>query len=573
MKWIKILSAGNKAKFVLLGQILIENYKVKPEEVEKALVFQEKFGGLLGSVLINMGIISEEILISALAQQLGVPRADDMDPESYDFSVFSKYDDMNEGFLVSRQWIPVGGKGDTLFFAASNPLDHEVIQYLQDFEFEWKVFISSESRLRELEGRYSLKKSEDEIDAFDFSDMMETEIDKLKELAAEAPVVNLVNSLISRAVLRGASDLHFEPYKNMYRVRFRIDGKLYDIDFLPLKMQLPVASRIKILSGMDIAERRRPQDGQISMKVASRDIDVRVSTLPLVEGESLVLRFLLKESVGYDLDHSGFEPDLAGMLKKDIGKSSGVILLTGPTGSGKTTTLYSCLNRINQEDRKIITIENPVEYQLDGINQININPEIGYDFLAALRSILRQDPDVLMVGEIRDGETAKVAMQSSLTGHMVFSTVHTNDAATAYTRLMDLGVEEYLINSSLISVIAQRLVRKICDQCAREFEPEPEVIKNYGLDTLASKAGISSIRLKEAKGCEACNQTGYKGRVAILEYLKCDSYIKSLPKDVNFIQKAQQYMKETGIRTLMEDGLLKAVKGLTTIEEVARVCG
>jgi general secretion pathway protein E len=558
---------------MLIGEILTEKYNVATKDIDKALQFQERFGGLIGSVLINMGVISEETLVAALSEQLNVKRAEDVDPEAYDLSLFVNSGVINDSFLVERRWIPVGEKAGKVYFAAVNPLDYEVIQYLQDSDIAWDVFISTESQLRELEARYSIRKNREEIDEFDFSDMMETEIDKLRELASEAPVVNLVNSLISRAVASGASDLHFEPYKNLYRVRFRVDGKLHDIDFLPLKMQLPIVSRIKILSGMDIAERRRPQDGQISMKVASRDIDIRVSTLPLAEGESLVLRFLLKESVGYVLDRLGFEPDLEEQLNRDISKSSGVILLTGPTGSGKTTTLYSCLNRINSEDKKIITIENPVEYQLDGINQINVNSEIGYDFLTALRSILRQDPDILMVGEIRDGETARVAMQSSLTGHLVFSTIHTNDAATAYTRLIDLGVEEYLINSSLISVIAQRLVRRVCPECARAVDPDPGVIKAYNLEAVAEKNGVSSLTLKEPVGCPSCNQTGFKGRVAILEYLRCTPFIKSVPKDGTFQQSVEAYMKERGIRNLMEDGLLKVIKGITTIEEVVRVCG
>ncbi|MCK5097675.1 MAG: Flp pilus assembly complex ATPase component TadA [Desulfobacteraceae bacterium] len=558
---------------MLLGQLLIKQYNIKPEDIEKALQFQERFGGLIGGILLNMGIISEETLVNALSEHLNLIKAEDIDPEEYDSSAFSESGFINETFLVKRHWIPVGEKADIFYFAALNPLDYEVMQYLQDFESPWKVLIATETYLRELETRFNMKKSQSEIEDFDFSGMMETEIDKLKELASEAPVVNLVNSLISRAVVRGASDLHFEPYKNMCRVRFRIDGKLHDIDFLPLNMQLPVASRIKILSGMDIAERRRPQDGQITMKVASRDIDIRVSTLPLAEGESLVLRFLLKESVGYVLEHLGFEANLEKQLNSDISKTSGVILLTGPTGSGKTTTLYSCLNRINSEDKKIITIENPVEYQLDGINQINVNPDIDYNFLTALRSILRQDPDILMVGEIRDGETARVAMQSSLTGHLVFSTIHTNDAVTAYTRLIDLGIEEYLINSSLISVIAQRLVRKVCPDCAGTYQPDPGMIETYDLENIAERSGISSLTLKKPNGCSACNQTGYKGRVAILEYLQCTPYIKSLPKDTDFPLKASAYMEENGIRTLKQDGLLKVVKGITTIDEVARVCG
>ena len=558
---------------MLLGRILIENYGVKPADVEKGLQFQQRFGGLFGSILLNMGIISEETLVAALSEQLEILNADQIDPEAYDYHAFSALENFNENFLLERRWVPVGQREGVYCFAALNPLDHEAMQYLQDFDFPWQVFIATETRLREIEAQYNIEKSQDEIDAGDFTDMVETEIDKLKELASEAPVVNLVNSMISRAIAKEASDLHFEPYKNMYRVRFRIDGHLHDIDFLPLNLQLPVASRIKILAGMDIAERRRPQDGQITMRVASQEVDIRVSTLPLAEGESLVLRFLLKESVSYVLERLGFEPDLESWLLRDIVKSSGVILLTGPTGSGKTTTLYSCLNRINSEDKKIITIENPVEYQLDGINQININPDIGYDFLNALRSILRQDPDVLMVGEIRDGETARVAMQSSLTGHLVFSTVHTNDAITAYTRLIDLEVQEYLINSSLISVIAQRLVRRICPACAREVAPDAGLIKTYNLETVAEQCGASSLTLKEPVGCPACNQTGFKGRVAILEYLQCTPFIRSIPKDSDFKQKVADYMKENAIRSLMEDGLVKAVKGMTTIDEVARVCG
>jgi general secretion pathway protein E len=555
-----------------LGDLLVKAHGVKKEEIEKALLFQERFGGLLGSILLNMGIISEETLVAALSRQLDIARTNTIDPAGYDLSDFEKTG-MNETFLMKRQWVPLGQKEDTFYFAAINPLDYEVRQYMQHLDVPWDVLLSTESEFRELEARFSMEKSSKEIEALEFGDLMETELDKLKELASEAPVVNLVNSLISRAVVRGASDLHFEPYKNMYRVRYRIDGKLYDVDYLPFNMQMPVASRIKILSGMDIAERRMPQDGQISTKVASREVDIRVSTLPLAEGESLVLRFLLKESVSYVLEHLGFEKDIEKNIHRDIQKSSGVILLTGPTGSGKTTTLYSCLNHINSEDKKIITIENPVEYQLSGINQINIKPDIGYGFLTALRSILRQDPDVLMIGEIRDGETARVAMQSSLTGHLVFSTVHTNDAATAYTRLIDLGVEEYLINSSLVSVIAQRLARRICPECATAFVPDPAMVKTYHLEAAAEAAGVTSLRLKQPVGCPACNQTGYKGRVAVIEYLNCTPYIKSTPKDAGFQEKVRLYMEKEHILSLMQAGMVKVVNGVTTIDEVARVCG
>lgn len=565
------LSAGNKE--MLLGEILVEKYGVSHPEIEKALQFQIKYGGLIGSILLNMGIISEETLISALSEQLNLMTFKDIVRDTVDFISKTITFDLNIPFLLERNWIPVMEENSRIFFASINPLDYEVIQYLQNKRIVWDTYLVTESQFRELEGEFKLSGDAGDVDNFVVSDLLDSEVEKLRELASEAPIVNLVNSLVSKAIGRGASDLHFEPYKNMYRVRFRIDGILHDIDFLPLKMQLPIASRIKILSGMDIAERRRPQDGQISMKVSSKDIDIRVSTLPLTNGESLVLRFLVKESIGYDLDHLGLEKDLITALNEDISKTAGVILLTGPTGSGKTTTLYSCLNRINSEDKKIITIENPVEYQLDGINQIDVHPEIGYDFVTALRSILRQDPDVIMIGEVRDGETARVAMQSSLTGHLVFSTVHTNDAPTAYTRLIDLGLQEYLINSSLISVIAQRLVRRVCSECAVPDRLDQNKIIAYGLGTLADKFGIELTNIRSARGCTACSQTGYRGRIGIMEYLRCTPSLKTLPKDTAFSIHAKTYMAENNIRTLREDGMLKVIKGATTLDEVLRVCG
>lgn len=556
---------------MLLGEILVEKYGVDPGDIEKALQFQAKFEGMLGSILINMGIISEETLVSALSDQLNLKTFKAININEVDFGQPLPLENINIPFLLQRRWLPLNEENGTIFFAAANPLDYEVTQYLSSLSVNWDTYLVTESQFRELESEYSLAQGTNGMGSLDISDILDTEIDKLRELASEAPIVNLVNTFIARAVSRGASDLHFEPYKNMYRVRFRIDGILHDIDFLPLKMQLPVASRIKILSGMDIAEKRKPQDGQISMKVSSKSLDIRVSTLPLAEGESLVLRFLVKEALKYDLENLGLEPDLVKLLHEDISKSAGVILLVGPTGSGKTTTLYSCLNKINSEDKKIITIEDPVEYRLDGINQIQVRPEISYDFLSALRSILRQDPDIIMIGEIRDRETARVAMQSSLTGHLVFSTLHTSDAPTAYTRLIDLGVEEYLINSSLISVIAQRLVRKVCPYCAKPISLDYATIKTYGLDVLAKKYNIKTLQAMEAVGCPACNHTGYKGRVGIMEYLRCTPEIKTMPKDSNFLSEARKYMSDSGIRSLSEDGFLKVIKGITTIDEVLRV--
>ena len=367
--------------------------------------------------------------------------------------------------------------------------------------------------------------------------------------------------------------MHLEPYEGRYRARFRVDGVLHEAEVIPASKQLPIVTRLKILSGMDIAERRRPQDGKIEMKIANQDIDIRVSALPLNDGESIVMRFLRKESVRYEMSVLGLSQDIEQSIREDIKKTAGVVLLTGPTGSGKTTTLYTFLNALNNDDVKIITLEDPVEYQLEGINQVQVNSEIGFDFAAGLRSIVRQDPDVIMLGEIRDKETAQIALQSALTGHLVFSTVHTNDAASAYTRLLDLGVEEFLLNAALISVVAQRLARKVCEHCATSDPDSIELIKQYDLDNIATKFSLDKINLQRGTGCEKCAHTGYKGRLAITEYLACDDTIKSTPKDADFIQKAKVHNASRNRRTLLEDGLYKAILGQTTIDEVVRVAG
>jgi len=556
-----------------LGEILIQHHDVSAPDIDRALKFQTQYGGRLGTILINMGIIGEDTLVSALATQLNLPTFQDIERDQINFNQMELSSDIDINFLLRHYWLPLSKSDDEVSFAAVDPLKLEIVQLLNDLGISWYTYLVTETQFRELQGELELARDTEDVNNLAELSLSETEVDKLRELASEAPIVNLVNRLMARAVLQGASDLHFEPYKDMYRVRFRIDGLLHDIDFLPVSMQLPIASRIKILSGMDIAERRRPQDGQISMKVASRDLDIRASTLPLAEGESLVLRFLIKESVSYSLDHLGLAPDLVRLLTEDIRKTAGVILLTGPTGSGKTTTLYSCLNAINSEEKKIVTIEDPVEYQLDGINQIQVHPEIGYDFINALRSILRQDPDVIMVGEIRDPETARAAMQSALTGHLVFSTLHTNDAPTAYTRLIDLGLQEYLINSSLISVIAQRLVRRLCDHCAEADTDSSAVIAANKLEAMAERLGGESLKPRRPVGCNACNFTGYRGRVGIMEYLRCSPEIKSLPKDASFPGAARRYMVENGVRSLSEDGFLKYLQGITSVDEVLRVAG
>jgi general secretion pathway protein E len=473
-------------------------------------------------------------------------------------------------FLQKNDWLlfacPEGKPVQLVTFA---PLNWDVLQYLVHESIEYELIITSESDYSLI----SLKLSDTTSLTNKSGELSDVEEQRLREMASEAPTVNLLNSLITRALRMNASDMHVEPKGNRYRVRFRVDGVLHDIDTLPTRLQLPIISRLKILSGMDIAEKRRPQDGKIEMRIANIDLDIRVSALPVNQGESMVMRFLRKDSLSYDLAALGLADDTAAMIQEDLARTAGVILLTGPTGSGKTTTLYSFLNDINSEDVKIVTLEDPVEYQLPGLSQVQVRPEIGFDFSAGLRSIVRQDPDVIMVGEIRDRETCQIAMQAALTGHLVFSTVHTNDAPSAYTRLLDLGVEEFLLNAALISIIAQRLVRKLCPHCAVPSSQAEKLVSRYDLEPLATCFGLVQINLKDAVGCKHCDNTGYSGRIAVLEYLRCDDQIRVIPKDDQFLAAAKAHNKAQGGRNLLEDGLLKAMAGGTTIDEVLRVCG
>jgi general secretion pathway protein E len=348
---------------------------------------------------------------------------------------------------------------------------------------------------------------------------------------------------------------------------------LHEVDTVPINMVLPVVTRLKILAGMDIGERRRPQDGKIELRVAGEDIDIRASVLPVTDGESAVLRFLRKSALVYDIKELGLSEDIERWVLEDIAVTSGVVLLTGPTGSGKTTTLYTFLSKLNKPEVKIVTLEDPVEYQLSGINQVQVQPAIGFDFAHGLRSIVRQDPDIIMVGEIRDKETAGVAMQSALTGHLVFSTVHTNDTPSAYTRLLDLGVEEFLLNAALRSIIGQRLARRLCRHCAAPHPESAQLIADLHLQPLADRLAIATPVLLEARGCDACSGTGYKGRVAVVEYLRCDEHIRALPKGPEFLAEARRYAHDQGWRTLVEDGFAKALRGVTTVAEVLRVAG
>ncbi|CAM4416485.1 GspE/PulE family protein [Pseudoalteromonas maricaloris] len=544
----------------LFSDFLVHNYELQDSDVRRALTYQEKFGGKLEEILVNMGILDDSLIPDILASYLELSLFD----INSEFSVFVEYQYFT--YFASHNWLVLRGENETLEFVTSDPLNPVLNNWLAEHEINCTIKIASESVVKSILSEYSTNKSNvDEVSSG-------SEEQRLRDLASEAPIVNLLNSLMTRALREGASDMHIEPFRGRCRVRYRVDGVLLDIEKLPSSMQLPVVTRLKILSGMDIAEKRRPQDGKIELKLAGQEIDIRVSALPVNEGESVVMRFLRKENVTYDINVLGLSSDIETALRADIKKTAGVILMTGPTGSGKTTTLYTFLNELNNDDVKIITLEDPVEYQLPGINQVQVNSDIGFTFASGLRSIVRQDPDVIMLGEIRDKETAQIALQSALTGHLVFSTVHTNDAASAYTRLLDLGVEEFLLNAALVSIVAQRLVRKNCSHCSEPVNLEQEIIEKYLLHDLADKCN-ETLQPKAGVGCENCGFTGFKGRLAIIEYLPCDDFIRSTPKDNNFVTVARQHNLASGRRTLVEDGLLKVIKGQTTIAEVLRVAG
>jgi general secretion pathway protein E len=549
-------------------ELVLSDHGVSSEDIEKAKVYRSRAGGNLEKVLLNMGSISEEFLPSIYSQLLGAPI---ITTEQIDaWQPLESGSSLSDDFLLQNGWLLFANEeNEPLQLATFAPLNWDVLQYLYQERVPYKCIIVSEPDFGLLSSKCEGLKSVSSEQGM----LSDHEEERLREMASEAPTVNLLNSLITRALRMKASDMHVEPNGTRYRVRFRIDGVLHDIDTLPRRLQLSIISRLKILSGMDIAEKRRPQDGKIEMRIANTALDVRVSTLPVNQGESMVLRFLRTDALQYDLGALGLPTDTLRMIKDDLARTSGVVLLTGPTGSGKTTTLYTFLNYLNSDDVKIITLEDPVEYQVPGLNQVHVKPDIGFDFGAGLRSIVRQDPDVIMVGEIRDKETCQIAMQAALTGHLVFSTVHTNDAASAITRLLDLGVEEFLLNAALVSIIAQRLVRGLCSQCAVTADDQSTLISEYKLANLAKRFGVKKITLKSPVGCESCAHTGYRGRLAVLEYLSCDEQLKAIPKDDQFIANAKALNRKAGARDLKEDGLLKAMQGLTTIDEVFRVCG
>jgi len=561
-----------KVRSDLLGEILLEWKLITPEKLEIALkehLSSGKDRRRLGETLLNLGFISESDLFRALSHQL--------DLKYLTFSDFPKVipDDSYPSVKFMKQYklVPIGVEDNVLKIAMADPLDEYALQALHVFtDKSLKVFLSSEKDIMEAIEQYfggEVKMAtimegirEDDIDSIDAG--LQEDVHHLRDMAFEAPVVKLVNMVITRAVEGRASDIHIEPFENHVKVRYRIDGALNELEPLPKRLQAAVISRVKVMSRLNIAERRLPQDGRIRLRVSGRDIDLRVSTIPTIYGESVVMRILDRSNALIVLDRLGFPVDVLNEYRKLIIAPYGMLLVTGPTGSGKTTTLYASLKEINSPDKKIITIEDPIEYQIEGINQIQVMPKIGLTFANGLRHIVRQDPDIIMVGEIRDIETADIAIHAALTGHLVFSTLHTNDAPGAITRLLDMGIEGFLVASSVIGVLAQRLVRLICPACKELFTPPRELIEKISLleNDIVAYHGI---------GCEECRYTGYRGRTGIFELMIINEEMRQLILEKASADIIRQKAILQGMQVLRIDGLQKIKQGITTIEEVLRV--
>jgi general secretion pathway protein E len=539
-----------------LGEMLIERKLISNEDLERALELQKERGDKLGKTLVDMGFVAMRDVLAALSDQLDVPLVSIEGPPA----VSTETEALSPRFLRQFRCMPLSRDDHTVTLAMADPLDVETISAVRNCTgLKVSTVLAAEQEILDAIDKYygDSARGETEIDP-DGAEASE-DLEHLRDMASEAPVIRLVNAIIAQAVEKRASDIHLEPFEKEFRIRYRIDGVLYNQEPPPREMKAAMISRVKLMAKLNIAERRLPQDGRIKIKTLGREVDLRVSTLPTLYGESVVMR-LLDRSAGdfYDLGRLGFDKHMFSRMEYYTSLPHGIFLVTGPTGSGKSTTLYAALKRINQSDKKIITIEDPVEYQMDGINQLHVNPQIGLTFASGIRHIVRQDPDVIMVGEIRDRETADSAIRSSLTGHFVYSTLHTNDAPSAITRLTDMGVENYLISSSLVAVLAQRLVRLICPHCkapdVQRIAPDGEMVQCY-----------------KGRGCEICFGSGYTGRMGIFELMDLNDEIRRLIMRNEDAAEITAVARRNGMRNLREDGWLKVAQGVTTAEEVMRV--
>jgi general secretion pathway protein E len=539
-----------------LGEMLLARQLITAEDLERALELQKDRGEKIGRILVDSGFVAARDVLGALSEQLHVPLVSIDGPPA----VSPETEKLSPRFLRQFRCLPVALHESTLTLAMADPLDFETLAAVRTFTgLRVDPVLAPEQEIVDAVDKYYGERGRGASDFETDAGQVSEDLEHLRDMASEAPVIRLVNAVIAQAVEKRASDIHIEPFEKEFRIRFRVDGVLYNQEPPPRELKAAIISRVKLMAKLNIAERRLPQDGRIKIKTMGREVDLRVSTLPTLYGESVVMR-LLDRSAGdfYDLKRLGFDKHMLSRMEYYTSLPHGIMLVTGPTGSGKSTTLYSALKRINIPDKKIITIEDPVEYQMDGINQIHVNPQIGLTFAAGIRHIVRQDPDVIMVGEIRDRETADVAIRSALTGHFVFSTLHTNDAPSAITRLTDMGVENYLISSSVVSVLAQRLVRVICSHCRVEgdvrMSPEGETIQTW-----------------RGAGCEKCFGSGYSGRVGIFELMELNDEIrKKIMTNADSVDITAS-ARRNGMRNLREDGWLKVSMGVTTADEVLRV--
>jgi general secretion pathway protein E len=556
----------------LLGQLLVERGLLPEDDLQKALSLQRERKGRLGKILLDLGYISQEDLQSVLSEQLGIPRVDAAELQEIPMEAAT----LPSTFLRQSLLYPYRVDDGTVFIGMADPLDSDNIRAIEQLMGrKVEVRLASEAAiLKALDVWLGAEQAEEGMEAKD-SDQARgvaeaeaaADIDQLRDLASEAPVIRWVNQLVARALERRSSDIHFEPFEKQFRVRYRIDGVLYEVPAPPREMQAAITSRIKLMAKLNIAEQRLPQDGRIPLRVLGREIDLRVSTLPTLYGESVVMRLLDRSaSDRYSLATLGFPESLLQKMEHYLSLPHGLFLVTGPTGSGKSTTLYGSLRRLNTVDKKVITVEDPVEYQLPGVNQIHVNPQIGLTFAAGLRHIVRQDPDIIMIGEIRDLETAEIAMRAALTGHLVFSTLHTNDAPSAVTRLTDMGVEHYLVSSSLVAVLAQRLVRVLCSDCRKPYAVDVDELRKEGWE-----GARGPLTLYRAEGCAHCAHTGFVGRVGIFEFMELDEGIRREIVARADASTLRVTARARGMRSLKEDGWLKIASGQTTVEEVLRV--
>ncbi|MBS0182859.1 MAG: type II secretion system ATPase GspE [Nitrospira sp.] len=566
--------SGPTVRRPLLGRILGDKFNLLDAKLEEALAYQQEKGGLLGEILLHLRLLREEQLLEALAQQFEMSWMPHLDTTHVDHELIKK---VPIAFCRRYRVLPLRYEEGAILTASTDPLETVALDDLRLLLGKpiKPVLTTSVVLLACLNRAYDeianpagAEQVMEDIAANQSLDQLAHELDEPQDLldaTDEAPIIRLVNSVLFQAVRQRASDIHFESFERGLVVRYRIDGVLYPVLTPPKHLQASIIARLKIMSGLNIAEKRLPQDGRFGIRTSGKDVDLRVSVLPTSHGERVVLRLLEKENRLLNLSEMGFPKERLAVIHQLIQLAHGIILVTGPTGSGKTTTLYAALSHINAPDKNIITVEDPVEYQLLGIGQMQVNPKINLSFAAGLRSILRQDPDVIMIGEIRDRETAEIAIHASLTGHLVFSTLHTNDAASAPTRLIDMGIEPFLVASSVVAVLAQRLLRRICPDCKRPYRPSEEELSRLDIPP------GSDATLYRGAGCAACSQTGYRGRTGIFELMVLDDEIRRLIGSKADSTAIRQAAIAKGMVTLKQEGAARVIQGHTTLEEVMRI--